>query len=78
MSESWLTRRACDVAVKQLYGLGKREETMLFARSLSFAIEAVAREFAERALQHALYGKLLNEPYGDAPITTAIAEADKP
>jgi hypothetical protein len=40
------------------------------------AIEAEAKRFAERALQFALYGKLLAEPYGDGPIAEAIAAAE--
>ncbi len=89
MSEGWLRKRALE-EVSRLVGCSCRDQKRVantghydiecdtpLAPSIADCIEAVAREFAERALQHGLYGKLLEVPHGDASIAAAIAEADK-
>lgn len=78
---SWLTKRAAELAAKHLNGLGRKDDAILVAKSLAPGIEAVAREFAERALQQGMPGMFHSVSFDNlekrnAAIAEAIAAAD--
>lgn len=77
---SWLTKRAAELAMKEavrLYGPVRQDDLRLAANTMMCGIEALAREFAERACE-ALWLRTDEVSHYCMPdMCKVFAEADK-